>query len=103
MLHSAHVPTRRIGKLLREKRGKRGIREVAREIGIAPASLSRIEHGTLPDLASFQKICRWLDADANELLDLDRRNTGEIPARSTNDVADFLEALAELLRRLPGR
>ena len=49
-----------LGRLLQEKRGSRGIREVAREIGISHATLSRVERGHLPDLENYQKICKWM-------------------------------------------
>jgi transcriptional regulator with XRE-family HTH domain len=49
-----------LGRLVREKRGDRGIRAVAGEIGISHATLSRVERGFLPDLENFQKIQRWL-------------------------------------------
>jgi transcriptional regulator with XRE-family HTH domain len=49
-----------LGRLVREKRGDRGIRAVATEIGISHATLSRVERGFLPDLENFQKIQKWL-------------------------------------------
>lgn len=49
-----------LGRLVQEKRGDRGIRAVAKEIGLSHATLSRIERGHLPDLANYQKICKWL-------------------------------------------
>jgi transcriptional regulator with XRE-family HTH domain len=52
-----------LGRLLHEKRGDRGIREVAKEIGISHATLSRVERGHLPDLENYQKICKWLGID----------------------------------------
>jgi transcriptional regulator with XRE-family HTH domain len=57
-----------IGPLVREKRGTRGIREVADDIGISYATLSRVENGKLPDLETFSKICRWLQIDPSEIL-----------------------------------
>ncbi len=46
---------------LRAKRGKRGLREVAQEIGeVSASTLSRIEKGKIPDLDTFVRICRWL-------------------------------------------
>lgn len=54
-----------IGPLLHEKRineGK-GIREVAREIGISPATLSRVENGSTPHVEAFRRILDWLDMD----------------------------------------
>jgi transcriptional regulator with XRE-family HTH domain len=49
-----------LGRLLKEKRGDRGVRAVAKEIGISHGTLSRVERGYLPDLENFQKICSWL-------------------------------------------
>ncbi len=60
----------RLGALLRDRRGGRGVREVAKEIGISPATLTRVEGGRLPDLATFQKICSWLKINPNDLLDV---------------------------------
>lgn len=37
-----------------------GIRAAAAEIGISAATLSRVEHGHLPDSLTLGKICTWL-------------------------------------------
>lgn len=76
----------RLGALLRERRGGRGIREVAKEIGVSPATLTRIEAGRLPDLLTFRKICTWLKIDPAEILGIpvphtsDNPIAGEVPA-----------------------
>src|SRR5882724_9372944 len=57
-----------LGRKLLDKRGNRGIRDVAQEIGISPATLSRVERGYLSDLETFGKICRWLNVDPGEVL-----------------------------------
>jgi|SRR5882724_13499892 len=57
-----------LGRLLQEKRGARGIREVAREIGISHATLSRVERGHLPDLENYQKICKWMEIDISSVI-----------------------------------
>jgi transcriptional regulator with XRE-family HTH domain len=57
-----------IGPLLREKRGNKGMREAAGEMGISSATLSRVENGKLPDLETFSKICKWLNISPNEIL-----------------------------------
>ncbi|RBP18066.1 helix-turn-helix protein [Roseiarcus fermentans] len=49
-----------LGRQVLEKRGTRGVREVAREIGISHATLSRVERGFHPDLENYQKITLWL-------------------------------------------
>jgi transcriptional regulator with XRE-family HTH domain len=55
---------------VKEKRGPRKLREVAKEIGISPATLMRIENGRVPDLGTFGKVCKWLDIDPRPLLGL---------------------------------
>lgn len=57
-----------LGIALKEKRGSRGIREVAKEINISPATLSRIETGKQPDLETFTKACRWLNINPSDVL-----------------------------------
>lgn len=57
-----------LGRKLLEKSGNRGIREIAQEIGISPATLSRVERGYLPDIETFKKICQWLKVDPGEIL-----------------------------------
>jgi transcriptional regulator with XRE-family HTH domain len=56
------------GRKLEQARGTRGIREVAAEIGVSAATLSRVERGYMPDLETFGKICRWLKVDPAEIL-----------------------------------
>lgn len=59
-----------LGRQLRSKRGERGIRATAKDIGVSAATLSRVERGHLPDLDTFGKICRWLEVDPSEMLGL---------------------------------
>ena len=60
-----------LGELVVRKRGPRGLRATAAEIGISPATLLRVEQGHLPDLGNFTKICRWLGVDPSTILGLD--------------------------------
>jgi transcriptional regulator with XRE-family HTH domain len=60
----------RLGGLLRERRGGRGVRDVATEIGVSPATLSRVESGKLPDLLTFRKLCAWLKVDPATILEI---------------------------------
>ena len=57
-----------LGQRLAKARGENGIRATAKEIGVSPATLSRIERGYLPDLETFRKICDWLHVDPGEVL-----------------------------------
>jgi len=62
----------KLGKLLMERRGGTGIREFAKQLGISPATLSRIEHGNLPDIETFSKICDRLGLNPSEFLQIGR-------------------------------
>ncbi|BAJ83266.1 Xre family transcriptional regulator (plasmid) [Acidiphilium multivorum AIU301] len=64
------LPIKELGRLIAVKRGGRGVRATAADVGISAATLSRVENGHMPDLETFAKICRWLDRDAREFLGL---------------------------------
>lgn len=57
-----------LARLMIAKRGSRGVRAAAEDVGISSATFSRIENGHMPDLATFAKICAWLERDPNEFL-----------------------------------
>lgn len=78
----------RLGAMLRDRRGGRGIRDVAQEIGISPATLTRVEGGRLPDLATFQKVCSWLKVNPAEILD--------VPVETSATAGDTLAAAVHL-------
>jgi transcriptional regulator with XRE-family HTH domain len=71
-----------LGRKLLEARGDRGIREVATEVGVSSATLSRVERGYMPDLETFGKICRWLQIDPGEILGVKRKAAGGVPTAS---------------------
>lgn len=52
-----------LGQMIQRKRGSMGIRAAASEIGISPATLSRIENGRVPDLETLRKVCAWVGVD----------------------------------------
>ena len=72
----ARLSLHQLGERLRQERGSRGIREVAAEIAVSPATLSRVERGNVPDIDTFAKMCRWLRIDPAEVLGV------EVPAGS---------------------
>lgn len=57
------VRIERLAKRIQERRAGKGIRAVAQEVGVSPATLSRVENGKVPDLETFSKICIWLGED----------------------------------------
>ena len=57
------VRIERLAKRIQERRAGKGIRAAAQEVGVSPATLSRVENGKVPDLETFSKICIWLGED----------------------------------------
>lgn len=54
--------TELLAGMVKSKRGTKGLRTIAVEIGnVSAPTLSRIEQGKVPDVDTFIKICRWLD------------------------------------------
>jgi transcriptional regulator with XRE-family HTH domain len=68
-----------LGRLVREKRGSRGVRAVAAEIGISHSTLSRVEQGHLPDLENYQKICTWLGLEVAAVTGISKISATAIP------------------------
>jgi transcriptional regulator with XRE-family HTH domain len=66
----AELKTEKLAAMVRAKRGKRGLREIAAEIGnVSASTLSRVEQGKVPDLETFFELCRWLNASPEEFTD----------------------------------
>ena len=83
----------RLGALLRERRGGRGIRDVAKEIGVSPATLTRIEAGRLPDLLTFRKICAWLKINPADILGIPtQQSSNNIGEEASSEAAVHLRA-----------
>ncbi|MCW5318677.1 helix-turn-helix domain-containing protein [Nostoc sp. KVJ3] len=64
----ARLTLEQLGPLIKKQRGSRGLRQVAAEMNISAATLSRVEAGKQPDLESFTKICAWLGINPGEFL-----------------------------------
>lgn len=63
------IDIRRLAALVRAKRGDKGLRAVAQEIGgVSPSTLSRIEQGKVPDLDTFARLCHWLGVSADDFM-----------------------------------
>jgi transcriptional regulator with XRE-family HTH domain len=72
------LPISELGRLITAKRGARGVRAAAAEVGISSATLSRVENGHMPDLGTFAKICKWLDKDPREFLGIEQSNSDHV-------------------------
>ncbi|MHA6913572.1 helix-turn-helix domain-containing protein [Ralstonia pseudosolanacearum] len=58
-----HISIEGLAQRIQEHRAGKGVREAAKEVGVSPATLSRVENGKVPDLETFSKICQWLGDD----------------------------------------
>lgn len=80
---SSEIDIQELARMIRAKRGKRGLRAVAQEIEqeageVSASTLSRIEQGKVPDLDTFIKLCKWLGVSADHFtIENENRNTQE--------------------------
>ncbi len=67
---SQSLNTQLLAGMLKSKRGDKGLRTIANEIGgISSATLSRLEQGKVPDVETFIKICKWLEVPTDYFSD----------------------------------
>lgn len=68
-----------LASMLKSKRGKKGLRETAAEIGeVSSATLSRVEQGNLPDVETFIRLCKWLGVSTDIFISGQRSDRTEI-------------------------
>lgn len=84
-------PIESLGATVRQKRGKKKLRETAKEIGIGPATLMRVESGRIPDVETFGKICKWLSMDPGTFLGIE-------PKVSAQSETDFFSQISAHFR-----
>lgn len=65
---ASYLDIQRLSDLVRSKRGNRGLREMATIIGVSPSTISRVERGTVPDVATFLAICDGIEMPPAELI-----------------------------------
>ncbi len=86
--------TELLAAMLKNKRGDKGLRTVAEEIGgVSAATLSRIEQGKIPDVETFIKICTWLGVTTDNFI-VGSKKTKPISAK--DQVVAHLRADREL-------
>lgn len=97
----------KLSALLQTKRGQRGLRDIASDIGgISASTLSRIEQGNIPDLETFVRLTSWLGVSADEFLigqSRPRQKSGaelcEAHLRADRTLPpDAVDALARMIR-----
>lgn len=76
----------RLANMVRSKRGTRGLRETAKEIGnVSPSTISRVENGKTPDMETFLALCHWLEVPPAELM----KNAEEEKNLDTPEAIEF--------------
>jgi len=80
-----------LGLELKKKRGDRGIRAVAKEVGISFATLSRIELGKQPDLDTFTKVCNWLKINPGDVLGYKNLDQASINKNTGSDQKVYVQ------------
>lgn len=97
-----------IGNLLSRRRGNMGVRAAAKEIGISPSTLSRIENGHVPDVATLEKVCAWLEEDVSKFtgvgnLQIAFKNKKALPPRTAQSLATLIEKAADQFAKVNAR
>ena len=85
-----------LGHLLAKRRGNMGVRAAAKEIGISPTTLSRIENGHVPDIGTLEKVCAWLEEDTSQFtgvgnLQIAFKNKKAVPPATAGALAELIE------------
>lgn len=87
--------TELLAGMLKTKRGAKGLRAVADEIGdVSFATLSRIEQGKIPDVETFIKICKWLGVSTDTFITGNSEKIKEVSTRQ--QIVAHLRAEREL-------
>ena len=82
--------------LVLRRRGNMGVRAAAKEIGISPTTLTRIEKGNVPDVSTLEKVCGWLGEEPAKFtgigaLQIAFKSKKAAPAVTTKSLAKLIE------------
>ncbi|WP_414575805.1 helix-turn-helix domain-containing protein [Anabaena sp. CCY 9402-a] len=76
----SYLDIEKLASLVRKKRGSKGLRETAAEIGnVSPSTLSRVESSKMPDMDTFLALCNWLKVPPAELFRTTEENQLDTP------------------------
>lgn len=85
-----------LAPLVLRKRGSMGVRAAAKEMGISPTTLTRIEKGNIPDVGTLDKICKWLGEKPAKFtgifgLQIAFKNKATMPPKAAQSMAKLIE------------
>ena len=67
----ATINTKDLAKMVKTKRTidqDIPLHEAADSLGISTMTLSRIENGTMPDLRTYAKLCKWIGVELDKFV-----------------------------------
>jgi len=89
-----------LAPMVLKKRGNMGVRAAAKEIGISPTTLTRIEKGNVPDVGTLKKVCSWLGEAPAQFtgigaLQIAFKNKKTVPPKTAKSLATLIEKASE--------
>ncbi|MEO0486918.1 MAG: helix-turn-helix transcriptional regulator [Pseudomonadota bacterium] len=89
-----------LAPLVLRRRGNMGVRAAAQEIGISPTTLTRIEKGHVPDVATLDKLSAWLGEEATKFtgvgdLQIAFKNRKAVPQQTAHALAELITKAAQ--------
>jgi transcriptional regulator with XRE-family HTH domain len=102
-----------LARLVRQHRGATSVRQAAREAGVSFSTMSRVEAGNQPDLASFTQLCAWIGqppsrfftpvaAKSDEPLVAAITHLSRDPRLGGEEAAELIDALTTMYEKLAG-
>ena len=85
-----------LAPLILRRRGNMGVRAAAKEIGVSPTTLTRVEKGNVPDVKTLDKICVWLEEEPAKFtgiggLQIAFKNNATTPRQTAQALASLIE------------
>jgi len=89
-----------LAPLVLKRRGGMGVRAAAAEIGISPTTLTRIEKGHVPDIATLEKLSEWLGEEPSRFtgvgdLQIAFKNRKAVPQATAQALAELITKAAK--------
>lgn len=89
-----------LAPMVLRRRSNMGVRAAAAEIGISPTTLTRIEKGHVPDVATLDKLSAWLGEESSKFtgvgdLQIAFKNKKSVPQATARALADLITQAAQ--------
>lgn len=65
---ASYLDMQMLSNLVRAKRARRSLRNIAEGTKVSPSTISRVERGAVPDVETFLALCDWLEISPKELI-----------------------------------